>query len=145
MIIYHKIVITIIVKPRTHILYLYEIVLFSIDIVNATVYNRCLQSLVFDPYFCLRYGNNSSSLSWNYNEGKTFFYWYQQRSWSIMCWFSTVNLIAVNCDQMPDQQLIDCTYFSTPEIAYHYWRTMISAFSSEKTKSPAQTCSINVL
>lgn len=63
MIIYHKIVITIIVKPRTHILYLYEIVLFSIDIVNATVYNRCLQSLVFDPYFCLRYGNNSSSLS----------------------------------------------------------------------------------
>jgi hypothetical protein len=43
MIIYHKIVITIIVKPRTHILYLYEIVLFSIDIVNATVYNHwCL-------------------------------------------------------------------------------------------------------
>lgn len=68
-----KIVITIIVKPRTYILYLYDIVLFSIDIVNATVYNRCLQSLVFDPYLCLRYGNNSSSLSWNYNERKTFF------------------------------------------------------------------------
>lgn len=38
---------------------------------------------------------------------------------------------------MPDQQLIDRTYFSTTEIAYHYWRTMISAFSSEKNKIPS--------